>query len=202
MSMQQLLDDLKNQLQRNHGHIILVGYTGCGKKNIGHRIAKRLLIPCIELENEIEKAAGRPIKDIIADFGMGAYQDGAAKVVERILKSQTSVLIINQSAYDNEAVQSIIADHGVTIWLNDGQSTLSRTGHSAYHDEPQTSTSNHPHANGDVAAVAGSEQPSMPRNSFDKAHLSILSNKGPCSNVVRRTLRAVARHVGVLKEHH
>lgn len=194
--MQKIIDDLKEQLQNHHDHIILVGYDGCGKKNIANRIAKRMALPYINVEHEIEKAADRTIKEIIDDFGIEAYHQGAFKVIERLLQAKTSVFVIDQSIYNNPDVKDLLTKQGVTVWINNDpeRANTSRTGHNAYHDEAPKEQTSHDDIHPQLLVPAD--------DVFGSANLHILSYKGPCSNIVRRTLRAIARHVGVLKEHH
>ena len=49
--------------------IVLVGMPGCGKSAVGRRLAPRLELPFLDADEEIERAAGKPIKDIFADHG-------------------------------------------------------------------------------------------------------------------------------------
>ena len=49
--------------------IVLVGMPGCGKSAAGKRLAPRLCLPFMDADTEIEKAAGKSIKDIFADHG-------------------------------------------------------------------------------------------------------------------------------------
>jgi MoxR-like ATPase len=44
--------------------IVLVGMPGCGKSAVGRRLAPRLGLPFVDADEEIERAAGKPITDI------------------------------------------------------------------------------------------------------------------------------------------
>ena len=49
--------------------VVLVGLMGVGKTSIGRRLAKRLGVPFVDADEEIEKAAGCRIPDIFECFG-------------------------------------------------------------------------------------------------------------------------------------
>ena len=46
---------------KNNKIILLVGLMGSGKTSVGKRLAKRLGLPFVDGDQEIEKAAGLPL---------------------------------------------------------------------------------------------------------------------------------------------
>jgi MoxR-like ATPase len=49
--------------------LVLVGMPGSGKSAVGRRLAARLDLPFLDADEEIERAAGKPITDIFKDHG-------------------------------------------------------------------------------------------------------------------------------------
>lgn len=49
--------------------ILLIGMPGCGKSSLGRAAARRLNMKFLDTDTEIEKAEGRTIPEIFAEFG-------------------------------------------------------------------------------------------------------------------------------------
>jgi shikimate kinase len=63
--------------------VYLVGMPGSGKSTIGPELARRLGVPFVELDAEIERVAGRTVREIFADEGEGRFRElEAAALVE------------------------------------------------------------------------------------------------------------------------
>lgn len=63
--------------------IYLVGMPGSGKSSVGPVLADRLGVSFIELDREIERAAGRPLTEIFAQEGEARFRElEAAALVE------------------------------------------------------------------------------------------------------------------------
>ena len=54
--------------------LVLVGLSGSGKSAIGRRIASRHKVEFIDLDDQIERAAGRPVPDIFETDGEAAFR--------------------------------------------------------------------------------------------------------------------------------
>src|SRR5512145_1668265 len=54
--------------------IVLVGLPGSGKSVVGKRLANRHAATFIDLDERIERADGRPIPTIFAEYGEAAFQ--------------------------------------------------------------------------------------------------------------------------------
>ena len=60
---------IERQLTGQTKNVVLIGMPGCGKTVIGRRLAAALKRPFIDLDGEIEKAAGKTIPQIFAEDG-------------------------------------------------------------------------------------------------------------------------------------
>ena len=72
----------------NNKIILLVGLMGSGKTSVGKRLAKRLGLPFVDGDQEIEKAAGLPLVDVLKCFGEEEYRAGEARVMKRLLQGE------------------------------------------------------------------------------------------------------------------
>ena len=90
---------------------------GCGKSAIGRRLAPRLGLPFVDADEEIEKAAGKSIKEIFADHGEAYFRDGERKVIARLLASGPQVLATGGGALMNEETRDNIRRAGISVWV-------------------------------------------------------------------------------------
>jgi shikimate kinase len=97
--------------------IVLVGMPGSGKSAVGRRLAARLELPFIDADEEIERAAGKPITDIFKDHGEAHFRDGERKVIARLLRSGPQVLATGGGAFMVAATQESIRQAGISVWL-------------------------------------------------------------------------------------
>lgn len=66
--------------------ILLVGLMGSGKTSVGKRLAKKLNLPFVDGDQEIEKAAGLSLVDVLKCFGEEEYRAGEKRVMKRLLR--------------------------------------------------------------------------------------------------------------------
>jgi shikimate kinase len=97
--------------------IVLVGMPGCGKSAVGRRLAPRLNLPFRDADEEIERAAGKPITDIFKDHGESYFREGERKVIARLLRMGPQVLATGGGAFMIEATRDNIRRAGVSVWL-------------------------------------------------------------------------------------
>jgi len=97
--------------------IVMVGMPGCGKSAIGRRLAPRLELPFVDVDDEIERAAGKTIKEIFADHGEPYFRDGERRVIARLLASGPQVLATGGGALLAEETRANIRRSGISIWV-------------------------------------------------------------------------------------
>jgi shikimate kinase len=97
--------------------IVLIGMPGCGKSALGRRLAPRLELPFVDVDEEIERAAGKTIKEIFADHGEACFRDGERKVIARLLASGPQVLATGGGALQAEETRANIRRSGVALWV-------------------------------------------------------------------------------------
>lgn len=97
--------------------IVLVGMPGSGKSAVGRRLAARLELPFVDADEEIERAAGKPITDIFKDHGEAYFRDGERKVIARLLRSGPQVLATGGGAFMMAETRENIVRSGISMWL-------------------------------------------------------------------------------------
>jgi shikimate kinase len=106
--------------------IALVGLMGAGKTSVGRKLASSLGLPFRDADEEIEKAAGRSITDIFAEYGEAEFRDGERRVIARLLEDPPHVLATGGGAFMNEETRGLIKARAVSVWLKVDLDTLSR----------------------------------------------------------------------------
>jgi shikimate kinase len=97
--------------------IVLVGMPGSGKSAVGRRLATRLDLAFVDADEEIERAAGKPIMDIFKDHGEAYFREGERKVIARLLGSGPQVLATGGGAMLAAETRDNISRSGISIWL-------------------------------------------------------------------------------------
>jgi shikimate kinase len=106
--------------------IVLVGMPGSGKSAVGRRLAARLELPFVDADEEIERAAGKPIMDIFKDHGEPYFRDGERKVIARLLGCGPQVLATGGGAFMVAETRENIRRQGLSVWIKAELSLLVR----------------------------------------------------------------------------
>ena len=97
--------------------ILLVGLIGSGKTSVGKRLAKKLSLPFVDGDQEIEKAAGLSVIDVFKCFGLEEYRAGEERIMKRLLAGNPCVLASGGGAFVAEQTRAIAKEKALTIWL-------------------------------------------------------------------------------------
>jgi shikimate kinase len=72
--------------------VYLVGMPGSGKSSVGPELARRLGVPFVELDAEIERAAGEPVREIFERDGEERFRELEAAALVEAAGSDPSVV--------------------------------------------------------------------------------------------------------------
>ncbi|QJB68939.1 shikimate kinase [Parasphingorhabdus halotolerans] len=98
--------------------LVLIGLMGVGKTTVGRRLAKKLDLPFVDADEEIEKAADLSIAEIFDRFGEDYFRDGERRVIARLMEEQKQVIATGGGAFMNEETRALILSNAVAIWLD------------------------------------------------------------------------------------
>ncbi len=73
--------------------IVLLGIRGAGKSAVGQLLARRLKLPFIELDQEVEREAGQPLEQIFGLYGQTGYRTLERRLLERCLMQHKSFVM-------------------------------------------------------------------------------------------------------------
>ncbi len=114
----------KNRFAPTASTIVLVGLMGVGKTTIGRRLAKRLNMPFVDADHEIETAAGMRVSDIFDRFGEAQFRDGERRVIARLIDGVPKVIATGGGAFMTEATRALILERTTAVWLDADVATL------------------------------------------------------------------------------
>jgi len=98
--------------------IALIGLMGVGKSSIGRRLAKRLALPFVDSDAEIEAAAGLTIAEIFERFGEPHFRDGERRVIARLIEGPRQVIATGGGAFMDAETRALILARCTAIWLD------------------------------------------------------------------------------------
>src|SRR5947199_7102499 len=90
--------------------IVLVGLMGAGKTTIGRRLAKRLGLPFLDSDEEIERAAEHSIAEIFDRFGEASFRDGERRVLRRLVGGPPKVIATGGGAFMDPETRALVLD--------------------------------------------------------------------------------------------
>ena len=99
--------------------IVMVGLMGAGKTSVGRALARRLGIPFVDSDKEIEAAAGCSVVDIFAMYGEAEFRRAEQRVVERLFDTPPARKVIStgEGAFITPAVREMVLRRALSVWL-------------------------------------------------------------------------------------
>ena len=107
--------DLSKRLDRP---IVLVGLMGVGKSTVGRRLARRLGLPFVDSDAEIEGAAGFPAAEVFERFGESDFRDGERRLVARLVEGDIRIIATGGGAYVDPRTRKLLNERSITVWLD------------------------------------------------------------------------------------
>lgn len=109
--------------------VVLVGLMGAGKSTVGRRLAKRLGLPFVDSDNEIEEAAGIGTAELFEKFGESDFRDGERRLVARLIDGTVRVIATGGGAFIDPRTRQLLNERAITVWLDASVDVLAeRTG--------------------------------------------------------------------------
>jgi len=163
--------------------IVLVGLMGAGKTTVGRRLAKRLDLPFVDSDEEIEKAADQTIPEIFERFGEASFRDGERRVMRRLIDGSPKVIATGGGAFVDPETRALILDYCIAVWLQAEPETLAAR---------VTRRNDRPLLKGKDALATLRDLSEARDVYYAQAHLHVPSRSGPHDRTVQRIVRALA----------
>ena len=108
-------------------NIILTGYMGCGKTEIGSRISQKLGMKYIDLDEYIEKREGCSITKIFEKKGDIYFRKIESKCLHQIIKEDSIILSLGGGTpCYNENSKIFNSDNNISFYLKYSRKNLSK----------------------------------------------------------------------------
>jgi XRE family aerobic/anaerobic benzoate catabolism transcriptional regulator len=110
---------LKARFGAGEGPLVaLLGLRGAGKSTIGRKLAQRLAVPFVELDELVERAAGLSLAGLFSLHGEAYYRRLAREVLTRFLAdTDAAVLATGGSLVTDREALRLLTKRCRTIWL-------------------------------------------------------------------------------------
>ncbi len=102
----------------------LIGYRGTGKSTVGMRLARRLQWDWLDADNELERRAGRSIKEIFATDGEPVFRQLEREVLVDLLSRRRLVLSTGGGCVLNAETRRDLRAAGPVVWLRASVETI------------------------------------------------------------------------------
>jgi shikimate kinase len=109
------------KLKRTPG-IYLAGFMGSGKSTIGRALAEELGWNFMDLDEEIERREGVAISTIFEQRGEPEFRriesDALRHAVRAVQHGRPHVISLGGGAFLSQENFELVANHGITVWLD------------------------------------------------------------------------------------
>ncbi len=162
--------------------MVLVGLMGVGKSTVGRRLARRLGLPFIDSDSEIEEAVGLPWGELFERYGEQDYRDGERRLVARLIDGQVRIIATGGGVFVDPQTRRLLVERSITVWLDAPVDVLAeRTGRRA----------TRPLLKGADRRTTLERIAEVEREAYAEAHIHVKSGEGAHREVVESIVRAL-----------
>lgn len=116
--LQRLIKDFGAEESVRRKRIALIGLRGAGKSTLGSALAKEMRRPFVELDREIERAAGMGLAEIFLLYGQSGYRSLERRCLERIIHNQAElVLSVGGGVVSEGESFQLLLSNCFTLWI-------------------------------------------------------------------------------------
>ena len=100
------------------GRIYLVGFMAGGKSSVGRRLAERLALPFVDLDDEIERTSGKTVRAIFEESGEAAFREREAAFLAATESLPAAVIATGGGCFAQEDNRRRIGRLGTAVFLD------------------------------------------------------------------------------------
>jgi shikimate kinase len=104
--------------------VILVGYRGAGKSSVAMLVAQRLGLEVIGMDAEIVSRAGKPVPEIVAEWGWSGFRDLEEAVCRDAAVRDGVVIDCGGGVVERGRNIEVLAAAGAVFWLKARPDTI------------------------------------------------------------------------------
>mgnify|MGYP003345853498 CR=1 FL=1 len=106
--------------------VYLVGFMGAGKSTVGRELSLKLKRPFFDLDAEIEKAEGQPVRAIFEQRGEAAFRALERAHLERMASGPAAIVALGGGAYIAAENRAVVESSGLSVWLDGSFAAIRR----------------------------------------------------------------------------
>ena len=99
-------------------NLLLTGMMGVGKSTLGKKLAKKLKLKFIDIDQIIEKKEKKTIKEIFEEKGEGYFRKIEKKISLEELKKSNSVIALGGGAFMDSSIRKEAKNLSISFWLD------------------------------------------------------------------------------------
>jgi shikimate kinase len=103
--------------QRNISNLALIGFMGTGKSSVGRVVAGQLHFHFVDTDELIESRVGRPISEVFAQQGEGAFREMERAAVAELARQRKMVISTGGGLIANPENLASLKQHALLICL-------------------------------------------------------------------------------------
>jgi thiamine-phosphate pyrophosphorylase len=104
--------------RRGAGRVYLVGFMGSGKTAIGRRVAERLAVPFVDLDEEIERTSGLTVRALFESSGEKAFRERESIFLAGTQSLPSAVISTGGGCYVRRENRETIGRLGTAVFLD------------------------------------------------------------------------------------
>ena len=108
----------------HRGNLFLVGLMGAGKSTLGRQVARRLHLPFLDADIELEHRLGVTIATIFEIEGERAFRDREETLIDELTQRRGLVLATGGGAVMRERSRERLSERGTVVYLHAAPDTL------------------------------------------------------------------------------
>lgn len=105
-------------------NIVLIGYRGTGKSEVGALLADRLKMACIGMDAEIVRKAGMSIPEIVETYGWSKFRDMESEVARQLSGRDNVIIDTGGGVIERPENMAVLKKNGRIFWLKASVDTI------------------------------------------------------------------------------
>lgn len=106
--------------------LVLIGPRGSGKTSVAAVVAARLGWDWVDADAELQRRAGRTVRELFATEGEAGFRDREAAILAELCRLDRVVIATGGGAVLRDANRALLRESGVVVWLTADPETLYR----------------------------------------------------------------------------
>lgn len=98
-------------------NIVLIGYRGTGKSEVGKLLAERLNMPCLGMDAEIVKKVGMPIPEMVEKYGWPGFRNLESEIVREMAARDNIIIDTGGGVIERPENIEVLRTNSRIFWL-------------------------------------------------------------------------------------